>query len=127
MERSQKKPTHYPVRCPSCGDVVNLLVLNSATVTVHVHNVPTCNTTLYYLCWLERGLPLPRVEFLAPANAMEITLQPYNPRPSPADDPSLPSAPSPRFPPPPSSTSAASTREAPAGTHRPPAQRRRGR
>lgn len=98
MERSQKRHAYYPVRCPGCGDVVNLLVGNSVTVTVQVHNVPACNGTFYYRCWIERGLPLPRVEFLAPANAMEVMLQPHGgPRPPAPDDPTSAPSPSPRF------------------------------
>lgn len=53
MERSQKRAVHYPVRCPGCGDVVNLVVGNSTAVIVHVHNVAGCNRTLYYRCWIE--------------------------------------------------------------------------
>lgn len=108
MERSQKRPAYYPLRCPGCGDVVNLLVGNSTAVIVHVHNAPGCSRTLYYRCWLERGLPLPRVEFFAHANAMEMTLQPHGG--SRPDDPQSAPPPSPQLDAP-TGTGASATRD----------------
>lgn len=92
MERSHPKLAYYPVRCPGCDGIVNLLVGNSLTITVQLHNVPDCNATFYYRCWLERGLRLPRVEFVAADNAMEMTLHPHGdtPVPSTASPPSTP-------------------------------------
>src|SRR5258707_12003220 len=96
MDRSPTKTAYYPVRCPGCDGVVNLLVGNSLTVTVQIHNVPACTTTFYYRCWLERGLRLPRVEFLAAANAMEMMVQPHGDAPDPT--PNDPPPPPPRSP-----------------------------
>jgi hypothetical protein len=97
MERPQKKPAYYPARCPGCGDVVHLLVCNSATITVQLHNVSACNTTFYYRCWIEHGLPLPRVEYLSPANAMQVTLHGGARNATSNEDPS-PAPPSPHLP-----------------------------
>lgn len=125
MERSPKKSAYYPIRCPGCGDVVNLLVGNSVTVTVQVHNVPGCNATFYYRCWIERGLPLPRVEFLAPANAMEVVLQPHGGPPPAADDPLAAPPPSPRLDLTRDEGSRGAFSRAPSATERPPAAPRR--
>ena len=97
MERSQNKRIYCPARCPGCGDVVHLLVSNSGTVTVQMHNARGCNLTFHYRCWIEDGLPLPRVEFLDPKNAMHFTLHPHGEKPEPATNES-PSPPPWRFP-----------------------------
>ena len=90
MERSARKYSLRPARCPGCGQLVHLLVGHSGKITVHMHNTDGCNKTFYYRCWIENGLPLPRVEFLDEANAMHFTLHPHqgDSEPIPAASPS---------------------------------------
>ena len=77
MERAQRKHAYYPVKCPGCSDIVHLLIRNSLAVTVHIHKAEGCNKIFYYRCWIEQGLPLPRVEFFSTPNAMQVPLQPH--------------------------------------------------
>jgi hypothetical protein len=74
MARPLKKAAHYPVRCPGCEGVVHLPVGDSQTIRLFLHNVRACNKPFHYRCWRERGFPLPRVEFLADANAMSALM-----------------------------------------------------
>lgn len=67
-------PTLRPALCPSCGKPLTLIVASSFTITTQVHTRRGCNATLYYRCWIERGLPVPRVEFLDEANATKALL-----------------------------------------------------
>jgi hypothetical protein len=91
MDRSSNKLVRRPARCPSCGSVVQLLVSHSGRVTVQFHNVNGCNKTFFYRCWIEDGLPLPRVEFLDEKNAMHFAL---HPQPN-GDDPATTDTPTP--------------------------------
>jgi hypothetical protein len=77
MNRSKPKHSFRPARCPGCDYAVHLLVGNSSTITVQVHTARGCNETLYYRCWIEQGLPIPRVEFVDPQNAQHFTLRPH--------------------------------------------------
>ena len=77
MDRSTRKETFFPARCPGCDGVVHLLVGNSGQVTVQMHNVRGCGITFFYRCWIEQGLPLPRLEFIDLQNAKHFTLHPH--------------------------------------------------
>jgi hypothetical protein len=108
MERPSRKHSQRPARCPGCGNIVHLVVGHSGTVFVFIHNDNGCNTRFYYRCWIENGLPLPRVEFLDEANAMHFTLHPHkgdqdstfldHPTPAQAPLPSSPTHSAPRAP-----------------------------
>ena len=63
----------FPARCPLCSYVTNIVVGHQLKVTLQVHN--RCHGVIYYRCWIAENCPVPRVEFLDPANAMELMLR----------------------------------------------------
>ncbi len=73
MPNAPRKTISRPALCPSCGKPVTLLVASSLSITTQVHNGRSgCNATVYYRCWIEQGLRLPRVEFFDEANATRM-------------------------------------------------------
>ena len=64
----------FPGTCPICHAPAKLLVGDRTTVSPTVHG-GGCNGLFYYRCWLQEGLALPRVEYLAPGNAMKLMLE----------------------------------------------------
>ena len=78
MREEVQTYARYPSKCPNCNLVTFLFVADDKTVTTQIHNGsdrhPGCASVFQYRCWVELGLPLPRVEFLSAANAMAMML-----------------------------------------------------